>query len=63
MEINITKKENLGIAIKAFRKKVQKEGIINEARIRQSFEKPSDKQIRKAKESIIKTRMMRKFNK
>ena len=60
MEVKINNKSHIETAIRAFRKKTQKEGIIKEARQRKAFEKPSIKKKRKAEESIAKTKKMRR---
>ena len=51
MEVAITGR-NLELAIKSFRKKTQKEGLVKEARQRKAYEKPSIKKKRKAEESV-----------
>ena len=40
------------MAIRSFRKKTQKEGLVKEARRRKAHEKPSEKVKRKKEESI-----------
>lgn len=61
--MQVINRNNLAMAIRVFRKKAQKEGIIIEARQRQGFEKRSDKKARKSEQSIIKTMTLRKFKK
>ncbi len=60
MEVKVHNKQNLEIAIRAFRKKAQREGIIREARLRKNYEKPSEKKVRREEESLIKTIRLRK---
>jgi small subunit ribosomal protein S21 len=48
----------LETALRALRKKVRREGILKEGKMRTEFEKPSEKRKRKEKESI--TRMKKK---
>ena len=53
------RKGNLEQAMRVLKRKVQKEGIIKELRMRQYYEKPSEKLRRKKKENIanVKNRM------
>tara|TARA_B100000029_G_C17156892_1_gene808125 strand:+ start:291 stop:500 length:210 start_codon:yes stop_codon:yes gene_type:complete len=46
------RKGNLEQAMRVLKRKVQKEGIIKELRMRQYYEKPSEKLRRKKKENI-----------
>ena len=46
------RKGNLEQAMRVLKRKIQKEGLIKEIRMRQYYEKPSDKRIRKKKENI-----------
>ncbi len=59
MEVSISGK-NLEMAIKVFRKKTQKEGLVKEARQRQAYEKPSEKKKRKIDESIARKKKNRR---
>ena len=43
---------NLEQAMRVLKRKVQKEGIVKELKMRQYFEKPSEKKRRKKKEGI-----------
>lgn len=47
------------MAIKNFRKKTQKEGIVKESRLRKAAEKPSEKSKRKIKEAIARKKKRR----
>ena len=58
MEVAVTGK-NLEMAIKSFRKKTQKEGVIKEARQRKAHEKPSEKKKRKTQEAIARKKKRR----
>ena len=60
MQVKVHSKANFEMAIRTFRKKAQKEGIIREGRLRMHYEKPSIKRARREEESLIKTRRMRK---
>ena len=51
-------KNKLEFAIRLFRKKTQKEGIVKEARRRKEYEKPCE--LRKRKEQESKSRVKRK---
>jgi small subunit ribosomal protein S21 len=46
------RKGNLEQAMRVLKRKIQKEGIVKELRLRQYYEKPSDKRVRKKKENI-----------
>ena len=53
MTINVTvRNNNLEQAMRVLKRKVQKEGIVKEIKMRQYFEKPSAKKRRKKKEGI-----------
>ena len=52
MEVLVQGKNGLEMAIRVFRKKTQKEGLVKESRRRNEFEKPSKKIKRKQDESI-----------
>ena len=43
MEVSVHGKSNLEMAIRTFRKKSQREGVVKEAIRRKAFEKPSEK--------------------
>ncbi len=60
MKVKVHSKANLEMAIRTFRKKAQREGLIREAKLRKAFEKPSVKRARREEESIIKTRRSRR---
>lgn len=52
VSVLIPDQNKLEIAIRIFKKKGQKEGIVKEARRRKEYEKPSVKKRRKQEESI-----------
>jgi small subunit ribosomal protein S21 len=60
MQVAITGKGNLELAIRSFRKKTQKEGIIKEARRRKAYEKPSEEKKRRIEENITRKKRSRK---
>ncbi len=49
--VEVDPDEDINIALKRFKKKVQKAGIISEVRRRERFEKPSEKRKRKREAS------------
>ncbi|MBU6140965.1 MAG: 30S ribosomal protein S21 [Proteobacteria bacterium] len=51
MEVLVHGKANLEMAIRTFRKKTQREGVVKEARRRKAHEKPSEKIKRRIDES------------
>ena len=57
LTINVTVRNgNLEQAMRVLKRKVQKEGIVKELKMRQYFEKPSEKKRRKKKENIANVR-------
>ncbi len=60
MEVVVQGKSNLEVAIRVFRKKAQKEGLVKEARRRKAHEKPSEKKKRRAEESIARKKKARR---
>lgn len=56
VQVVITDQNKVEMAIRIFRKKTQKEGIIKESRRRIEYEKPSEKRKRKIKEGISRTK-------
>ena len=51
---------NLEQAMRVLKRKVQKEGIVKELKMRQYFEKPSEKKRRKKKENIANVKKLQK---
>lgn len=60
MQVVIAGRGNLELAIRSFRKKTQKEGIIKEARRRKAYEKPSEAKKRRIEENITRKKRSRK---
>lgn len=60
VQVVITDQNKVEMAIRIFRKKTQKEGIIKESRRRIEYEKPSEKRKRKIKEGISRTKRKKK---
>jgi small subunit ribosomal protein S21 len=60
MQVIVNGKNNLEMAIRNFRKKTQKEGIIKEARRRKAYEKPSENKKRKVEENITRKKKSRR---
>lgn len=60
MDVVVSGRGNLEMAIRAFRKKTQREGLVKEARRRKAFEKPSEKVKRRAEESIARKKKARR---
>lgn len=58
VSVIVPDKNKLEFAIRLFRKKTQKEGIVKEARRRKEYEKPCE--LRKRKEQESKSRVKRK---
>ncbi|MBM3579683.1 MAG: 30S ribosomal protein S21 [Alphaproteobacteria bacterium] len=59
MHVQVSGKSNLEMAIRAFRKKAQREGLVKEARRRKAFEKPSEKIKRRRDESVARRKKAR----
>lgn len=61
VKVVIPDKNKLEFAIRVFRKKTQKEGIVREARRRKEFEKPCEMRKRKEQESKARTKRKKKL--
>lgn len=59
MEVTVHGKSNLEMAIRSFRKKTQREGLVKEARRRKAHEKPSERRKRRADESVARRKKAR----
>ena len=59
MEVSVFGR-NLEMAIRTFRKKSQREGLVKEARRRKAFEKPSEEKKRRSQESLARTKKSRR---
>lgn len=53
VEVKVKKGESVDKALRRLKKKLDREGVLREARQRRAHEKPSDKKRRKAKEPKI----------
>ena len=51
---------NVDQALRALKKKMQREGIFREIKLRRHFEKPSEKRVRETSEAIRRTRKLLK---
>lgn len=60
LQVMVGDQNRLEVALRIFKKKIQKEGLIKEARRRAEYEKPSEKRKRKRKESISRSKRKRK---
>ena len=60
MEVLVHGRGNVEMAIRTFRKKTQKEGLVKEARRRKAFEKPSEKVKRRREEAIARKKKARR---
>lgn len=49
---------NVEQALRALKKKLQREGVFREMKIRRHFEKPSEKRVREAQESVRRQRKL-----
>jgi small subunit ribosomal protein S21 len=54
----IVKENNLEQSLRALKRKMQKEGLLREIKLRRYYEKPSEKRVRQEEESV---RRYRKF--
>jgi small subunit ribosomal protein S21 len=48
----LVRNNNVDKALRVLKKKLQKDGLFRELRIKQFYEKPSEKRLRKKKESL-----------
>ncbi|VVM06785.1 30S ribosomal protein S21 [Methylacidimicrobium cyclopophantes] len=53
-EVRVKKGESIDKALRRLKRKLDREGTLREVRARRSFEKPSDRRRRKAKEARLK---------
>ncbi len=54
----IVRDNNVDQALKALKKKMQREGIFREMKLRKSYEKPSEKKAREKAEAVRRARKM-----
>lgn len=60
MDVVVQGRSNIEMAIRTFRKKAQKEGLVKEARRRKAYEKPSEMKKRKREENITRRKKARR---
>jgi small subunit ribosomal protein S21 len=60
LEVIVHGKSSIEMAIRSFRKKTQKEGVVKEARRRKAYAKPSEDKKRKAEESVARKKKARR---
>ena len=53
---------NVDQALKALKKKMQREGVFREMKLRRSYEKPSEKKAREKAESVRRWRKLQRKN-
>ncbi len=54
----VVRDNNIDQALRALKKKMQREGIFREMKMRRHFEKPSEKRVRRAAEAVRRTRKL-----
>ena len=54
----IVRDNNVDQALRALKKKMQREGVWREMKMRRSYEKPSEKRVRKAAEAVRRRRKL-----
>ena len=54
----VVRDNNVDQALKALKKKMQREGVFREMKLRKSYEKPSEKKAREKAESVRRARKM-----
>ncbi|HEU5048358.1 MAG TPA: 30S ribosomal protein S21 [Rickettsiales bacterium] len=54
----VVRDNNVDQALRALKKKMQREGIFREMKMRRHFEKPSEKRVRRAAEAVRRTRKL-----
>lgn len=54
----IVRDNNVDQALKALRKKMQREGVFREMKLRRNFEKPSEKKAREKAEAVRRARKL-----
>jgi small subunit ribosomal protein S21 len=60
MVLVFVRDNNVDQALRALKKKMQREGIFREIKLRRHFEKPSEKRVREMSEAIRRTRKLLK---
>lgn len=54
----LVRDNNIEQALKALKRKMQREGILREMKMRRSFEKPSERRVREAAEAVRRARKL-----
>ena len=54
----LVRDNNVDQALRALKKKMQREGIFREMKMRRHFEKPSEERVRRAAEAVRRTRKL-----
>jgi len=54
----VVRDNNVDQALRALKKKMQREGIFREMKMRRHFEKPSEERVRRAAEAVRRTRKL-----
>ncbi|MDR2760759.1 MAG: 30S ribosomal protein S21 [Rickettsiales bacterium] len=62
VQVIVSDQNRFEVSLRLFKKKVQKEGLIKEARTRIGYEKPSEKKKRKIKENIARNKKKKNRN-
>ena len=58
MEQVVVRDNNVDQALKALKKKMQREGVFREMKLRRNFEKPSEKKAREKAEAVRRARKL-----
>lgn len=61
VEINV-RDNNVEQALRVLKKKLQREGIFRELKLRRYYEKPSEKKVREKQEAYRRLRKLRRFS-
>ncbi len=54
----LVRDNNIDQALRALKKKLQREGIFREMKMRRAYEKPSERRVRKAAEAVRRARKL-----
>jgi small subunit ribosomal protein S21 len=57
MQVSV-RDNNVDQALRALKKKLQREGVFREMKLKEAFEKPSEKKTRQAKEAVNRQRKL-----
>lgn len=58
----VVRDNNVDQALRALKKKMQREGIFREMKMRRHYEKPSEERVRRAAEAVRRTRKLARKN-